>query len=80
MMSGMDDAIGRVLTKIRELGQEDNTIYFFIGDNGGPTQSTTSQNGGFSGFKMTTLKAARACRSSPSGKANSRPARRMTCP
>jgi len=54
MMSGMDDAIGRVLGKIREIGQEDNTIYFFIGDNGGPTQSTTSQNGGLRGFKMTT--------------------------
>lgn len=54
MMYGMDLAIGRVLTKIRELGQEDNTIYFFIGDNGGPTQSTTSYNGGLNGFKMTT--------------------------
>jgi arylsulfatase A-like enzyme len=55
MMSGMDDAIGRVMAKIRESGQEDNTIYFFIGDNGGPTQSTTSQNGGLRGFKMTTF-------------------------
>jgi len=54
MMSAMDDAIGRVIGKIRELGQEDNTIYFFIGDNGGPTASTTSQNGGLNGFKMTT--------------------------
>jgi len=54
MMLGMDDAIGRVLEKIRDIGQEDNTIYFFIGDNGGPTQSTTSQNGGLNGFKMTT--------------------------
>jgi arylsulfatase A-like enzyme len=54
MMSGMDDAIGRVIGKIREIGQEDNTLYFFIGDNGGPTQSTTSQNGGLRGFKMTT--------------------------
>ena len=55
MMSGMDIAIGRVLAKIRELGQEDNTIFFFIGDNGGPTQSTTSYNGGLRGFKMTTF-------------------------
>lgn len=55
MMSAMDDAIGRVLTKIREIGQEENTLYFFIGDNGGPTQSTTSQNGGLRGFKMTTF-------------------------
>lgn len=55
IMSGMDDAIGRVLAKIRDMGQEDNTIYFFIGDNGGPTASTTSQNGGLRGFKMTTF-------------------------
>ena len=54
MMSAMDDAIGRVMTKLKELGQEENTIYFFIGDNGGPTQSTTSQNGGLRGFKMNT--------------------------
>jgi arylsulfatase A-like enzyme len=55
MMTGMDIAIGQVLAKIREMGQEDNTIYFFIGDNGGPTQSTTSYNGGLRGFKMTTF-------------------------
>ncbi len=55
MMSAMDDAIGRVMTKVREIGQEENTLYFFIGDNGGPTQSTTSQNGGLRGFKMTTF-------------------------
>jgi arylsulfatase A-like enzyme len=55
MMSSMDDAIGRVVAKIRDIGQEDNTLYFFIGDNGGPTQSTTSFNGGLRGFKMTTF-------------------------
>src|SRR4051794_15358250 len=55
MMAGMDIAIGQVLAKIREMGQEDNTIYFFIGDNGGPTASTTSYNGGLRGFKMTTF-------------------------
>lgn len=54
MMSSMDDAIGRVVGKFREIGQGDNTLYFFIGDNGGPTASTTSQNGGLRGFKMTT--------------------------
>ena len=55
MMSGMDDAVGLVLAKIRELKQEENTIVFFIADNGGPTQSTSSQNGGLRGFKMTTF-------------------------
>jgi arylsulfatase A-like enzyme len=55
MMAAMDDAIGRVLAKIRALGQEENTIFFFISDNGGPTASTTSYNGPLRGFKMTTF-------------------------
>ena len=55
MMASMDDAIGRVMGKIRELGQEENTLVFFIADNGGPTASTTSKNGPLRGFKMTTF-------------------------
>ena len=55
MMAGMDDAIGRVMTKVREAGLEENTLYFFIADNGGPTQSTTSYNGGLRGFKAQTF-------------------------
>jgi arylsulfatase A-like enzyme len=55
MMSAMDDAIGRILAKIRANGQEENTLIFFISDNGGPTASTTSSNGPLRGFKMTTF-------------------------
>ncbi len=55
MMSSMDDAIGNVMAKVREIGQEENSLVFFIGDNGGPTASTTSQNGPLRGFKMTTF-------------------------
>lgn len=55
MMSAMDDAVGKVLGKIQALGQDQNTIIFFISDNGGPTQSTTSQNRPLRGFKMTTF-------------------------
>jgi arylsulfatase A-like enzyme len=55
MMAAMDDAIGRILAKIRTLGQEENTLIFFISDNGGPTASTTSANGPLRGFKMTTF-------------------------
>jgi arylsulfatase A-like enzyme len=54
MMAAMDDAIGRVLAQVRAMGQEENTIFFFISDNGGPTSSTTSKNGPLRGFKMTT--------------------------
>ena len=36
MLSAMDDAVGRVLAKLRELNLEDNTLIFFISDNGAP--------------------------------------------
>lgn len=55
MMSAMDDAIGRVLETVRALGQEENTLVWFIADNGGPTAGTTSGNGPLRGFKMTTF-------------------------
>jgi arylsulfatase A-like enzyme len=55
MMAAMDDAVGRVMAKVRELGQEENTLVFYISDNGGPTISTTSGNGPLRGFKMTTF-------------------------
>ncbi len=55
MLSAQDDAVGAVLKKVRDLGQEENTLIFYIADNGGPTLSTTSQNGGLRGFKMTTF-------------------------
>lgn len=54
MLSAMDDAVGAVLGKVRELGQEENTLIFFISDNGGPTASTTSGNGPLRGFKAQT--------------------------
>jgi arylsulfatase A-like enzyme len=54
MMSAMDDAVGRVLAKVRELGQEENTLVAFLSDNGGPTPVTTSGNGPLRGRKATT--------------------------
>lgn len=54
MMSAMDDAVGKVLQKVRDMGDEDNTLVFFFSDNGGPTPNTTSSNGPLRGFKATT--------------------------
>ncbi|MCX7887107.1 MAG: sulfatase-like hydrolase/transferase [Verrucomicrobiae bacterium] len=51
MLSAMDDAVGRVLAKVRELKQEDNTLVFFTSDNGGPTLQTTSSNAPLRGYK-----------------------------
>ena len=52
-MSAMDDAVGRVLAQVRAMGEEDNTLVFFLSDNGGPTARTTASNGPLRGFKMT---------------------------
>jgi arylsulfatase A-like enzyme len=54
MTAAMDDAVGNVLGKLRELKLEENTLIFFISDNGGPTPSTTSANGPLRGFKAQT--------------------------
>ena len=54
MMSAKDDAVGRVLAKVRELGQEENTLVVYLSDNGGPTEKTTSNNGPLRGFKAQT--------------------------
>ncbi len=51
MLSAMDDAVGRVLDKLRELKLEENTLIFFISDNGGPTPNTTSRNDPLRGRK-----------------------------
>jgi arylsulfatase A-like enzyme len=59
MMSAMDDAIGAVMAKLHEKGFDENTLVFFISDNGGPTISTTTVNGAINsplrGSKRTTL-------------------------
>lgn len=34
----MDQGIGRILEKVRELGAEDNTLIMFLSDNGGCTE------------------------------------------
>jgi arylsulfatase A-like enzyme len=54
MLSAMDDAVGAVVAKVRQYGQEENTLIFFISDNGGPTAQTTSGNGPLRGFKAQT--------------------------
>lgn len=36
MIACMDDGLGRIRQKLREMGAEKNTLVFFIGDNGAP--------------------------------------------
>lgn len=44
MLSVLDEAVGRVLGKLREKGLERDTMVVFLSDNGGPTAELTSSN------------------------------------
>lgn len=45
MLSALDDAVGQVMTKVHEHKLEENTLVFFISDNGGPVAKGTTING-----------------------------------
>ena len=44
MLANMDDSVGAVMEQLRKSGLEENTIVFFLSDNGGPTKELTSSN------------------------------------
>jgi len=54
-LSALDDLVGAALRKLRDSGIEEDTLIFFLGDNGGPTPSTTSNNTPLRGFKSQLL-------------------------
>jgi arylsulfatase A-like enzyme len=54
MLSAMDDAVGLALAKLREAGLENNTLIFYVSDNGGPA-SNGSNNHPLRGQKAQTL-------------------------
>jgi arylsulfatase A-like enzyme len=51
MLAALDDNVGAVLDKLRDEKLADQTLVFFISDNGGPTPRTTSRNDPLRGFK-----------------------------
>jgi arylsulfatase A-like enzyme len=59
MLFAMDEAIGKVMQKLRQTGQDRNTLVTFISDNGAPTMRSTSVNAArndpLRGSKRTTL-------------------------
>ena len=59
MLTALDEAVGRVLDKLRAEGLESDTLVFFFSDNGGPTMPGTTINGSrndpLRGSKRTTL-------------------------
>ncbi len=44
MLTAMDEGIGKLLDKLTELGIEEDTLLFFVNDNGGPTPANGSDN------------------------------------
>lgn len=54
LLAALDESVGTVLTKVRDLKLEEDTLVYFISDNGGPTPSTTSRNGPLKGYKAQT--------------------------
>jgi arylsulfatase A-like enzyme len=54
MMSAMDDAIGQVLAKLDDHKAAENTLIFFVSDNGGPTLVNASNNLPLRATKATT--------------------------
>jgi len=45
MITAVDDGVGRILDTLREEGIDENTMVFFLSDNGGPLEKNASDNG-----------------------------------
>jgi len=53
MIANLDDNIGRLLSTLEKSGQAENTIVFFISDNGGAEYTRATENGQYLGGKLT---------------------------
>ncbi len=51
MLSALDTGVGAVLKTLQDNGLAENTLIFFVSDNGGPTPGNTSRNAPLRGFK-----------------------------
>lgn len=52
MISALDDAVGAVHQKIKDEGLDENTIIYFISDNGGASYTEATDNGPLKGGKL----------------------------
>ncbi len=51
MVSAIDDGVGELLDKMEQLNIHENTIIFFLSDNGGPTRDNAADNSPLRGVK-----------------------------
>ncbi len=52
--SELDDGVGKILAKLRALNLEQNTLVFFLSDNGGPQPGKRTDNTPLKGYKAST--------------------------
>lgn len=53
MINSLDDNIGELMKYLKESGLDENTLIFFISDNGGAEYTMTTDNGRYAGGKNT---------------------------
>ncbi|MTI31486.1 sulfatase-like hydrolase/transferase [Xanthovirga aplysinae] len=53
MIAALDEAVGKIMDKLKELELEENTLVFFISDNGGATYTRATDNAPLKGGKFT---------------------------
>ena len=53
MINALDDAVGNIMEKMKALELEDNTLVYFISDNGGASYTGATDNGPYKGGKLT---------------------------
>jgi arylsulfatase A-like enzyme len=53
MIKALDDAVGSITAKVEELGLSENTMIFFLSDNGGATYERATDNFPLKGGKVT---------------------------
>ena len=51
MIEGLDRGVGVIMQKLKECGLEENTLVFFLSDNGGPEATGAYSNGPLRGYK-----------------------------
>jgi arylsulfatase A-like enzyme len=54
MTAELDDGIGKILAKLRERKLEEDTLIFFLSDNGGPFPGIRTDNAPLKGYKSST--------------------------
>jgi len=53
MIAALDDAVGRIMDTLARLGLDENTLVFFLSDNGGATYTGATDNAPLRGGKFT---------------------------